>query len=272
MWDPREVWTFANLFDSFMQEWPEVIAEMRADTHGYAAHLFRLAEVETSKYTNADVWEHLDRVLRHTMKWYEPKKGPFDKLFERNLREHLRKVAARAAQKARRRTEGERQALANRPEPDRVGAAIRRWQTLLVHVSADKMGPHAYAYLAGRLKGRTVKEVAATVSISEKTLWNKFGNKQKFGQLVRDAVRRTVLELPIRHCQLLVRHLKDEVGLATDEVVRLLGVSLEVDENTPWLAEKSLLDVLGWSEKLREVGSPRKREGVCSERTKLAIG
>ena len=77
---------------------------MPTEPYIYAARLFRSAQAIANEFPAVDLWVCLEPALRHTMMWYVLKKGPFDKFFERNLRELLRKATAKGAESATRRT------------------------------------------------------------------------------------------------------------------------------------------------------------------------
>ena len=66
-----------------------------------AERLFRHVQAIANEFPAVDIWDCLDSALQHTIKWHDAKKGPFDKLFERNLRERLRKANARNATRRR---------------------------------------------------------------------------------------------------------------------------------------------------------------------------
>jgi len=164
--DPRHARTFADLYEQYRQTWPAPDAP--------AGQLLRVARQITAE-SQVELWDHLDTCLRHSMRWYTPARGPFLKLFERNLRERLRKATARDA-RARRRERRALAAHAKYPEkPCPREAAFTRWAARLLDLVAARLDEQARTYLERRRRGFSVKQIAAALGVTPKTLWNKFG-------------------------------------------------------------------------------------------------
>ncbi len=271
--------TFADLFREYLHLWPEAVAETRSREHyaQYPFTLFRQAESIAADFPDVDLWEVLPGTLMHSLKWYDAKKGTFESLFRNNLREHLRKTAARQAAKAEKTARRERRAaIANLQarrdrEHDEVAVAYERWSRHLLNVASERLEPDARLYVQMKRQGATVREIAKAVGLSEKTLWNKFGGPKLAG-MVRKAVRQMVLELPVYERRLLDRHLVEEAGLSVDQAQRLLGVPISVDESVPVLEEDALLRKLDWGDgqKSKYLGSPLSELGVCLETAVVA--
>src|SRR5438477_11420514 len=86
--------TFAELFNRYELLWGPTGVNC-PDSVMKEAH-------KAVRDSGVDVWEHLEKVLRHTIKHYNPRRSPFLRLFARNFREQMRKASARAAQRERR--------------------------------------------------------------------------------------------------------------------------------------------------------------------------
>jgi hypothetical protein len=239
--------TFAELYAAYRLTWPAAEADAEAD----ADHLLRLAHKVAAKFPDIELWDPLEECLQHTMRHYEPDKGRFDKLFQRNLRELLRKKSARAAEKQAKEKRRERHAVAVHHEAllrragDAASAAWKRWAGRLLDLVAVRLDEQTRTYLRMRRDEAAVKEIAEVLGVTEKTLWNKFGGNKLAGKIQQE-VRLLVLELPAEHRQLLLRHLLEDSGLTQADVERLLGVEVVGDGVGPVLGEESLLEILGW--------------------------
>src|SRR6266545_201116 len=135
---PDFVTTLAELFDAYLWEWPEAAADAYAERwpncRAYADYLLRLAQRVATEFPKTEMWDHLAEALRHSMRWYDARKGPFDKLFEKNWRERLRKATARAREQARRRRQAEKEYALSRAgrAADDADSAFDRWAALLL--------------------------------------------------------------------------------------------------------------------------------------------
>jgi hypothetical protein len=240
--------TFLNLCTRYSDFW----GVQGADAH----QLLRVARAVASEFPSVAWWDCVDDVLLHTFQAFQPGMAAFATLFERNLRERLKRDAARAAEDARE----EREALAvyavimRHTRKDERAEAYARWSNYLFEQAVARLDWQTREYLRLRLDGTPVKAIAKHLGVTEKTLWNKYGNwdregNQKLAERVRREVRRLVLELPDKHRRLLVRHLRDEAGLSAADVERLLGHALGLfapADRSRVLEEEDLLELLGW--------------------------
>lgn len=247
--------------------------------------ILQAAREVAANYPTVDLWDNpagvypiLEEVLLHTAQSHDPTKGPFLKLFRRNLQQRLHRDTVRSRQA----TCQERQHRAaydeERPPTRRDGAnnAYWRWAGYLYEEAVARLDAHTQTYIHMRLADRSVKAIAQHLGVPEKTLWNKYGggprrdNYEKLARRIRKAIGRMVDDLPEAHRQCLVRHLLDEAGLTRGGVEKLLGIPLcGIDfEGIPLLDEADLLGVLGWGENNSEnFGSKPGRlgpvKGVC---------
>jgi hypothetical protein len=253
----KEATSFIDLFLAYSLEWPEPtrqwVHDDSFDSRAYAGHLLGIALRVAQEFPRVDLWEHVEPVLKHSMNWYDPKKGPFTKLFESTLRERLKKAVARLALATRRRRGYERrgaeEARRRRAERDDVADAYHRWRIYLLDLAMERLDRRTRLYVEMRRVGASVKQTAAALGVTEKTLWNKYGG-DKDAEMVGREVRALVLELPPDRRQLLVRHLLDEVGLSKAQVQRLLcGATVADEPAARVLEEPDLLEALGWRPK-----------------------
>ena len=200
-----------------------------------------------AEHSEVDLWEWLPDKLEHTVKHFKPNKWKFTTLFEHNIREMFRRDAARVPK----RLEKENARLAEVGEYRRVheqterGAAYSQWMMRLWSMARSRLDATTQRYIELYLKDMKVKDIAAELGLAPNTLSNRYGGR-KLRERVRLEVRRLILELPRRHQQLLVRHLRDEVGLSQSYVVELLCIDIAVDRTTPLLEDFALLAILGW--------------------------
>ena len=197
----------------------------------------------------------LTPALQHTIKWHDAKKGPFDKLFERNLRERLRKANARNAEEETRRANGERryaeEARRRRSEHDDQAVAFERWSRYLLDAVTLRLDYQARVYLVMRREGIAVRDIAKALKVNEESLWNKYGGK-KLVLRVRREICRMVLDLTDHQRGLLIRHLLEEAGLTIGQVEDLLRVPVQQVSCVPVLEEEAILGSLGWLENISE--------------------
>ncbi len=248
----------ARTFDDL---WAAYCEFFGIDGPGGAAVL-RLAEEVQKDYPEVDLWDShrglyplLEDVLLHSAQRFDASKGSFLKLFERNLRQRMSRDRARAAQAARKRPDAAR-ARTTGPDGDEAGEAFLRWAVRLYRQALVSLDRPTRVYIALRMAGEPVKDIATVLGVSEKTLSNKYGfgvkgdDFSKLAGRVRREVDRLVASLPGQSLALLVRHLLDEADLKPDSVGRLLGVKVEGAgyEGVPLLDEATLLEKLGWAE------------------------
>src|SRR4051794_31014438 len=104
----KEARTFAELYAAYRLLWPDVNAD--------ADRLLQLAHKVADGFPDVELWGFLEQCLKHTMKSYDPSRGGFDRLFQRNLSEYLAKGSARAAATRKRVRQGEHRYAADREE------------------------------------------------------------------------------------------------------------------------------------------------------------
>jgi hypothetical protein len=243
----RSATTFEDMFQVYAQAY-----NLGREPRPYAVRLYRRAQAVAAEFGDLDLWDYLEPALRHSSRWYSPGRGPFDRFFETNLREGMRKAAARQAQKAASRARHERSyaegVALRRAGHDDVAAAYRRWSRYLLSAVSDRLDPQTNLVITMRLQGAGRGDIAKALGVTEKTFSNRFGPAQ-LTRMVHRQVRRLVLELPDDARALLVGHLLDEVGLAAAQVERLLGVPVGLHAGAPVLGEEAVLEALGWSPK-----------------------
>jgi hypothetical protein len=199
----------------------------------------------------------LEDVLLYTAQSYDPEKWlSFEKLFEMNLRQRLKRDAARNAQDAHRERWSIRKHNARlQDDSTEVEVAFKKWTHVLYGEAVARLGPDASYYISLRLAGMKVKAIAKELGVTEKTLRNRFGylgmrggDHRKLTALVREKVNELVKQLPPYHRKVLVRHLLDEAGLPQHPVERLLGMSIEGLKGGDILLrdETDVLELLGW--------------------------
>jgi hypothetical protein len=253
----KQACTFEELLQTYSYDWLELaretIYDKSFDWAAFAGHLLHLAHTIVADYPGVDLWDCIEPALRHTMTWYESKKGPFDKLFERNFREQVRKTAARDAQTTARTRRREGHAVFMHTEIRRrnapvneVAAAYKRWSMYLLDAVTERFDQQTRTYVEMRRDGASVKKIAEALGLAEKTVWNKFGG-EKLAHTVQQEVRCLVLGLPDEHRKMLARHLLEEAELTTTQVKRLLGVALLPDPSVRLVEEEPLLTTLGWA-------------------------
>ncbi|MCE9566176.1 MAG: hypothetical protein K8U57_29490 [Planctomycetes bacterium] len=215
-----------------------------------------------TEFPNIEVWDHLEKALRHSLRWYNPTRGTYDKLFEKTLRERLEKAEARAAITKRRRQNAEAEyaiARTARTSPDERSVGFYRWASLLLDRACDRLDHRTHAFLLMRRSGVTVADIALNLGTTEQSLKNQYGG-QKVAMKVKHAVRQMVLELTDWQRRLLVRHLLENVELQREQVQALLGVEIDA-EGVPVLPEAWLLKIIGWEkEKTRNLRNVRQLE------------
>src|SRR6478752_102513 len=140
--------TFADLFSEYLFHWPEAFCEVLRSgptSKGYADHLLRRAHAVADEFPRVELWDVLERALWHSMKWYDARKGTFEKLFEHNLRERLRKATARSLGAATRAARLERLAVVGNTQArrdadlDGVAAGYERWSVYLLGLAAERL-------------------------------------------------------------------------------------------------------------------------------------
>jgi hypothetical protein len=98
------------------------------------------------------------------------------------------------------------------------------WCRQLYDLALRRLEPRLRTYVELKNSVRPLREIAAVLGVSEKTLSNRYG-RSKLVRLVREAVRSVILGLPEGRRLGLIAHLLREVGLTPDEVGRLLCLS-----------------------------------------------
>ena len=255
--------TFSDLFVAYLQQWPQVIADagLGEQQVAYADRLLRLAKkiARVKRFKHIDLWEtdqvdgynHVEYALRYSMAKYKPGLWSFHRLFARNLRERLCREHAREPRRKRRQKRQERRAKANRAAQRRheTGNLCQDWSRRLLSLVKDRLDERTRTCLEMRLGGASFKEISEATGVPEKTLFNQYGG-QKLTSKVRAEIRAMVMELQTEHLMLLVRHLEEEVGMVSEMVGELLGVSIEADKSVPVLEEEALLERISWKAKL----------------------
>ena len=241
--------TFEELFNAYLLQVSSI------DPNLHTERLFRQVQAIAKEFPAVDIWDYLDSALQHTINWHDPKKGRFDKLFERNLRERLRKASARNAEEETRRAQGERryaeESRQRRSEHDAQAVAFERWSRYLLDAVTLRLDYQARVYLDMRRDGTAVRDIAETLNVSEESLGNKYGGK-KLVMRVRREICRMVLDLTDHQRGLLIRHLLDEAGLTIGQVEHLLRIPVQLVSCVPVLEEEAILGSLGWLEKISE--------------------
>jgi hypothetical protein len=246
--------TFAELFRTYSMDWPLAYLMDASrfpwkDPDDFAAHLESRAKHILKKSPQVDFWDAVPDVLESSLKGYDPKKGPFDRLFEQNLRRRLKRDRVRAAEHAAEETNNNRQAaLAGLLDRSAEGEdPFKRWTVFILEQAYKRMDERTLAYWQRRQLKMDVRSIAQELGVSESYLRNRYGG-EKFDRLVERAVRRVILDLPTEHLRLLTRHLRDEAGLGQSQIELLVGFAVVVDERVRLLDEAELLRVLGWAE------------------------
>jgi hypothetical protein len=239
--------TFEELFKAYLLQQSSIEPNLHAE------RLFRQALAITNEFPGVDLWDCLRPALQHTIKWHDAKKGPFDKLFERNLRERLRKASARNAVEETRRAQGERryaeESRRRRNEHDDQAVAFMRWSRYLLDAVTARLDYQTRVYLDMRREGAAVRDIAEALKVSEESLGNKYGGK-KLVRRVRREICRMVLDLTDHQRGLLIRHLLEEAGLTIGQVEHLLRVPVQLVSCVPVLEEEAILGSLGWMENI----------------------
>jgi hypothetical protein len=249
----RNARTFAELFRDYSMDWPlpsfvDASLPPWGGDKEYAEHLLGRAKHVASQFPEADLWdEHLEETLRQSMQAYDPQKGKFDRLFERNLLRRLRRERARNSERAaRERAQAKEAAQVRRPAPvNDAAASYGRWSVYLLDRAYPHLDHATRTYLDLRRTGASVSVIADTLQVPEQSLHNRHGGA-KLGRQVRRAVQQVVTALPPDHQALLVRHLLDEAGLSPDQVRELVGPVSVPLTGVPVLEEDDVLAVLGW--------------------------
>jgi hypothetical protein len=254
--------TFEELFGSYLLQessilevFPETYHIKTHEPNLYAAMLFQRAKAISNKFPGVDLWDCLEPALRHTMKRYILKNGPFDKFFERNLREHLLKATARntemAVLRARRERRYAKEARRRRSEHDDQAEIYKRWSRYLLDAVTLRLDFQTRVYIEMRRDGAAVGDIAEALNVSEESLGNKYGGKKLVKRVLRE-IRKMALDLTAHQRGLLIRHLLDEAGLTIGQVERLLGGPVEVVTGVPVLEEEAILGSLGWMENFQK--------------------
>jgi hypothetical protein len=194
----------------FTKDFPELLAD-----EGYAERLVVAA-------------------LRDAFRYFDPARGNPDRPVQKRFLVYFRGVLRQRLTKGRKRLAKRRASGAwlraaedcteypgRASECEGVAQEYAFWCHQLYNLALRRLEPRLRTYVEMRNSGRPVKEIAAVLGVSAKTLANRYGHS-KLIKLVREAVRSVVLALPERRRRGIVAHLRYEVGLTPDEVSRLL--------------------------------------------------
>jgi DNA-directed RNA polymerase specialized sigma24 family protein len=122
---------------------------------------------------------------------------------------------------------------------------FREWNRLVLALVMPRLNRTARNVLCLRRErgDMLVRDEAAALGVSEKTVWNVCSGN-KLGKMVRDEAQAMFRELSPGHQHLLARHLDEELELGEPE--KLFGEMPDA-KGAPLLHRNDLLDRLGWS-------------------------
>jgi hypothetical protein len=172
--------------------------------------------------------------LRDAFHYFDPARGNPDRPVQKRFLVYFRSVLRQRLTKGRKRLAKRRASGAwlravgdcteyqgRESEGEGVAKEYAFWSRRLYDLALRRLEPRLRTYVEMKNSGRPLREIAAVVGVSEKTLSNRYG-RSRLIKLLREAVRSVILGLPEGRRRGLVAHLLREVGLTPDWVGRLL--------------------------------------------------